>query len=84
MMEKFEELKPGMPGAPLLFRLQPEYPLCLGFGLKGISVLPPNNSINFRSLRSLDSNKLRFCFPVSLIVVQIHNQPQVIGVCNAI
>jgi len=28
----------------------------------------PNNALNCRSLRSLDSQKLRFCLPVSLIV----------------
>ncbi len=28
----------------------------------------PNNALNYRSLRSLDSQKLRFCSPVSLIV----------------
>ena len=29
----------------------------------------PNNALNCRSLRSLDSQKLRFCLPVSLIVM---------------
>ncbi len=28
----------------------------------------PNNALNYRSLRSLDSQKLRFCLPVSLTV----------------
>ena len=31
-----------------------------------------NNALNCRSLRSLDSQKLRFCLPVSLIVRQKH------------
>jgi hypothetical protein len=38
-------------------------------------VLFPNNALNCRSLRSLGRQKLRFCLPVSLIVMQQHMAP---------
>jgi len=43
----------------------------LKLGMKKTSIQAPrapNNALNCRSLRSLDSQKLRFCLLVSLIV----------------